>query len=174
VSIASTCAFGGEGDNGEAAPNLAPRSTAIARCRKARPANQEGVAQWTSAPTSPTQLEQIPVGVFNTEEFGSTVTEEGTLMLSAVDPYHQIGPGVPYPGVLMATGLNDTRVSPWMPAKFAARLQAVTTSSRPVLLRVEQTGGHSFQRKDQLEAALADAFSFLLWQAGVAGFQPPR
>jgi prolyl oligopeptidase len=109
-----------------------------------------------------------------TQEFGSTVTEEGTRMLSAVDPYYQIRPGVPYPGVLMATGLNDTRVSPWMPAKFTARLQAVTTSSRPVLLRVEQTGGHSFQSKDRLEAALADAFSFLLWQAGAAGFQPPR
>jgi Prolyl oligopeptidase family len=73
---------------------------------------------------------------------------------------------VPYPGVLMATGLNDTRVSPWMPAKFTARLQAVTTSSRPVLLRVEQTGGHSFQSKDRLEAALADAFSFVAGRRG--------
>ena len=73
----------------------------------------------------------------------------------------------------MATALNDTRVSPWMPAKFAARLEAATTSSRPVLLRVDEAGGHSFETKEQLEAALADAYSFLLWQADVPGFQPP-
>lgn len=122
---------------------------------------------------NPLRLEQIPIGAFNTEEFGSTETEEGVRMLSAIDPYYQIRHGVRYPGVLTATGLNDTRVSPWMPAKFTARLQAATTSSRPVLLRVEKAGGHSFETKDQLEVALADAFSFLLWQAGVPGFQPP-
>ena len=122
---------------------------------------------------NPLRLEQIPIGPFNTGEFGSTETEEGVRMLSAIDPYHQIRSGVAYPGVLMATGLNDTRVSPWMPAKFAARLQAATTSSRPVLLRVDEAGGHSFETKDQFEAALADAFSLLLWQSGVPGFQPP-
>ncbi len=122
---------------------------------------------------NPLRLEQIPIGAFNTEEFGSAETEEGARMLSAIDPYYQIRHGVPYPGVLMATGLNDTRVSPWMPAKFAARLQTATTSSRPVLLRIEEAGGHAFETKDQFEVALADAFSFLLWQAGVPGFQPP-
>jgi prolyl oligopeptidase len=121
---------------------------------------------------NPLRLEQIPIGPFNTEEFGSAETEEGVRMLSRIDPYYQIKAGVAYPGVLMATGLNDTRVSPWMPAKFTARLQAATTSSQPVLLRVEEAGGHAFERKDQFEAALADAFSFLLWQAGAPGFQP--
>jgi prolyl oligopeptidase len=122
---------------------------------------------------NPLRLEQIPIGAFNTTEFGSTESEEGVRMLSAIDPYYQIRNGVPYPSVLMATGLNDTRVSPWMPAKFTARLQAATTSSRPILLRVDAAGGHSFKDKEQLEAALADAFSFLLWQAGFPGFQPP-
>jgi prolyl oligopeptidase len=93
-------------------------------------------------------------------------------MLSAIDPYLHIRSGVPYPGVLMGTGLNDTRVSPWMPAKFAARLQVATTSPRPVLLRVDRTGGHSLDTRQQLENGLADAFSFLLWQAGVPEFQP--
>jgi prolyl oligopeptidase len=121
---------------------------------------------------NPLRLQQIPIGAFNTEEFGSTETEEGVRMLSAIDPYYQIRSGVRYPGVLMATGLNDTRVSPWMPAKFTARLQDATASSRPVLLRVEQAGGHAFGTKAQFEGALTDAFSFLLWQAGVPAFQP--
>ena len=122
---------------------------------------------------NPLRLEQIPIGPFNTEEFGSTETEEGVRVLSAIDPYYQIRNGIGYPGVLIGTGLNDTRVSPWMSAKFAARLQAATTNSRPILLRVEEAGGHSFETKSQFEAALADAYSFLLWQAGVPGFQPP-
>ena len=120
---------------------------------------------------NPLRLEHIPVGPFNTGEFGSTETEKGVRMLSAIDPYYQIRYGVVYPGVLMGTGLNDARVSPWMPAKFAARLQAATTSSRPVLLMVAPWG-HSFETKAQFEVALADAYSFLLWQSGADGFQP--
>jgi prolyl oligopeptidase len=120
---------------------------------------------------NPLRLEQIPIGPFNTGEFGSTETNKGARMLSAIDPYYRISYGVAYPGVLMAAGLNDTRVSPWMPAKFAARLQAATSGSRPVLLMVVPWG-HAFETKAQLEVALADAYSFLLWQAGVDGFQP--
>lgn len=122
---------------------------------------------------NPLRLEQIPIGPFNTEEFGSTETEEGVRMLYAIDPYHQIRNGVSYPGVMISTGRNDTRVSPWMPSKFAARLQAATADQRrPVLLRVEGAGGHFASTKEQLEADLADTYAFLLWEAGVPGFQP--
>jgi prolyl oligopeptidase len=119
------------------------------------------------------RLEQIPIGPFNTGEFGSIDTEEGVRMLAAIDSYQQIRDRVAYPGVLVATGRNDARVSPWMPAKFAARLQAATTGPRPVLLRVNDAGGHGGGPKDQAEAEEADFYSFLLWQAGAPGFQPP-
>ncbi len=118
------------------------------------------------------RLEQIPVGPFNTGEFGDTQTEEGVRMLYAIDAYQQLRDGVDYPGVIVATGLNDPRVSPWMPAKFAARLQAATAGRRPELLRVENAGGHSVGTKSQAEEELADYYAFLLWQAGVPGFQP--
>jgi prolyl oligopeptidase len=42
-----------------------------------------------------------------------------------------------YPAVLLQTGMNDPRVDPWQMAKMTARLQAGTTSGKPVLLRVE-------------------------------------
>jgi prolyl oligopeptidase len=119
------------------------------------------------------RLEQIPIGPFNTGEFGSTATEEGVRMLAAIDAYHQIRDGVGYPGVLVATGRNDARVSPWMPAKFAARLQAATAGPRPVLLRVNDAGGHAGGTKAAAQAEEADFYSFLLWQAGVKEFQPP-
>jgi prolyl oligopeptidase len=119
------------------------------------------------------RLEYIPIGPFNTGEFGSTETEEGVRMLAAIDAFHQIRDHVAYPGVMVATGRNDARVSPWMPAKFAARLQAATAGPRPVLLRVNDAGGHGGGTREQAQVEEADFYSFLLWQAGVPGFQPP-
>jgi prolyl oligopeptidase len=120
------------------------------------------------------RLEQLPIGPFNTGEFGSTETEEGVRMLYAIDAYQRLRDSVAYPGVIVATAHNDARISPWMPAKFAARLQATTTGPRPVSLRVEEAGGHSAGTREQAEGEIADYYSFMLWQAGVAGFQPPR
>jgi prolyl oligopeptidase len=119
------------------------------------------------------RLQYIPIGPFNTGEFGSTDTEEGVRMLAAIDAFHSVHDHVAYPGVMVATGRNDARVSPWMPAKFAARMQAATAGPRTVLLRVNDTGGHSGGTREQAQSEEADFYSFLLWQAGVAGFQPP-
>ena len=118
------------------------------------------------------RLEHIPIGPFNTGEFGSTATEEGTRMLLAIDVFQQVRDHVAYPGVLLSTGRNDPRIPSWMPAKLAARLQAATTGPRPVLLRVEHEGGHFGGSRGQLEEETADNYAFLLWQAGVKDYQP--
>ena len=72
---------------------------------------------------------------------------------------------VPYPAVLLSTGMNDPVVDPWQSAKMAARLQAATASGRPVLLRVDD-GGHDQwgATKSQLYALRADQLAFLIWQ----------
>jgi prolyl oligopeptidase len=119
------------------------------------------------------RLQELPIGPSNAEEFGSPESEEGVRMLYAIDPYHRLKDGVSYPGVLISAGRNDTRVSPWMPSKFAARLQAATKGPRPALLRVNEAGGHFSLSKEQFEVDLADTYAFLLWQAGVPSFQPP-
>jgi prolyl oligopeptidase len=65
--------------------------------------------------------------------------------------------------VLLTAGLNDPRVRVWQPAKMAARLQAATTSGRPVLLRVDPHAGHGHgSTKAQRDALAADVFAFLL------------
>ncbi|MGN9840169.1 prolyl oligopeptidase family serine peptidase [Nonomuraea sp. H19] len=49
------------------------------------------------------------------------------------------------------------------PAKLAARLQAASASGRPVLLRVEEHGGHGAgSTREQEHALLADVLAFLL------------
>jgi prolyl oligopeptidase len=118
------------------------------------------------------RLEHIPIGPFNTSEFGSTKTKAGAKMLYAIDAYHHIKDHAVYPGVLLIVGRNDTRVSPWMSAKLAARLQVSQAGSRSILLQVQDQGGHYSEAREQVESELADIYAFLLWQAGIPDFQP--
>ena len=75
-----------------------------------------------------------------------------------------------YPAVPLTTGLNDPRVVVWQASKMAARLQAATSSGKPVLLRVEEHAGHGMgSTRQQADTELADEFAFLLQQFGVAG-----
>jgi prolyl oligopeptidase len=90
--------------------------------------------------------------------------------LYAIDAYQQLRDGADYPSALISTGLLDPRVSPWMPAKYAARLQAAT-AHRPALLRVDDLGGHGGGTREQAESELADTYSFILWQSGAPDFQ---
>ena len=104
-------------------------------------------------------------GVPNIPEFGSTKTEEGFKALLEMDAYLKIKDGVKYPAVLLTTGINDPRVEPWMSAKMAARLQAATTSGKPILLRVDYDAGHGFgSTKRQRNEQNADIFAFLFSQ----------
>ena len=115
-------------------------------------------------------------GVPNIAEFGSTKTQTGFDALYAMSAYHHVTDRTPYPAVLLTVGINDPRVEPWESAKMTARLQAATSSSKPVLLRVDYGGGHFGGGSTEEEALefLADTWSFLLWQLGDPAFQPVR
>ncbi len=113
-----------------------------------------------------------PNGPPNIPEFGTVSTEQGFKNLLAMDSYQAVQGGTQYPAVLITTGLNDPRVSPWEPGKFAARLQASDTAS-PVLLRVEEEAGHGIgSTKTQKDQEYADIASFIFWRAGRSGWQP--
>jgi prolyl oligopeptidase len=112
-------------------------------------------------------------GETNIPEFGTVKTEEGFKALYTMSAYHQVKDQTPYPAVLLTTGMNDPRVDPWEPGKMTARLQAATSSGKPVLLRIDYGGGHGGgSGENQQQEATADRWSFLLWQFGVPGFQP--
>jgi prolyl oligopeptidase len=119
------------------------------------------------------RMETTANGVPNIPEFGSVKTEAGFKSLLAMSTYAHIKPGTPYPAVLLTHGVNDPRVEVWTSTKTAARLQAATTSGKPVLLRLEYDAGHGIgsTKKQQMEER-ADMLSFFLWQMGVAGYQP--
>lgn len=124
--------------------------------------------------TDTLRFETTANGPSNIPEFGSVTTEEGFHALHAMSAYANVRDGRAYPAVLLEAGFNDPRVVSWVIGKMAARLQAATSSGKPVLLRVDFDTGHFGGAQDQTEALIADEWSFLLWQFGDAEFQPGR
>ena len=112
-------------------------------------------------------------GPANIVEFGTVKNEHDFRHLLAISAYHRIKDHIAYPAVLLTTGINDPRVDPWQMNKMTARLQAATTSGKPVLLRVDYDAGHGGigATRSQHTALLTDQFSFLLWQLGDPDFQ---
>ena len=88
--------------------------------------------------------------------------------LRAYSPYHHVRPGTHYPAVLLATAESDTRVDPMHARKMAARLQAATTSARPVLLRLEARAGHGAGKPlSKVLDELTDTWTFVFSEVGV-------
>jgi prolyl oligopeptidase len=117
------------------------------------------------------RAEFSPNGPSNIPEFGSVTTEQGFKNLYEMDTIQHIRPHTRYPAILITTGLNDPRVSPWEPAKLTAALQAAG-SPNPVLLRVDADAGHGIgSTKSQNDELYADMYAFVFWRAGLPGWQ---
>jgi len=123
--------------------------------------------------TDTLRFELTPNGPPNTGEFGSVKTEEGFHGLYAMSAYAHVRDGTAYPAVLLHTGANDPRVDPWIIAKMAARLQAASTSGKPILLDVDYDAGHGVgSQREQTRKLWADEMAFAMWQFGDPEFQP--
>ena len=117
--------------------------------------------------------ETMASGPANIPEFGTVKEADGFKALFAMDAYQHVKPNTPYPAVLLTTGVNDPRVAPWQAAKMTARLQAATSSGKPILLRVDYDAGHGLgSTKSQRDIELGDEVAFLFWQLGVTGYTP--
>ena len=98
-------------------------------------------------------------------EWGAIADPAGYKALKMIDSYQSVKDGTAYPAVLLTTGVTDPRVAPFHPAKMTARLQAATTSGKPILLRVDYDAGHGIgSTRTQKDREAADTYAFLLWQ----------
>jgi prolyl oligopeptidase len=88
------------------------------------------------------RVELSPNGEYNTREYGTVSRLEEFAWLYGYSPLQQVRAGTAYPAVLLQTGENDPRVSPWQSRKFAAALQKSTSSGRPILLLTRRNEGH--------------------------------
>ena len=114
------------------------------------------------------RVELTPNGAFNVSEFGSVKDPEQFKALFGYSPYHHVKDGTAYPAVLLLTGENDPRVDPYHSRKMAARLQAATSGSAPILFRSNSNAGHGGDTplSEKIEE-IADAYAFLFDQLGV-------
>lgn len=103
-------------------------------------------------------------GASNVPEFGSVQNAEEFAALYAYSPLHRVVDGTAYPAVLLVTGEHDGRVDPANSRRMAARLQAASSSGRPVLLRTNASAGHGIGTAlhEQINED-ADVFAFL-WE----------
>ncbi len=76
-------------------------------------------------------------------EYGDAAIAAQFDVIKTYSPYQAVRAGTSYPAVLIASGDLDTRVPPLAARKFTARLQASSTSGRPILLRYHAKGGHA-------------------------------
>lgn len=95
-------------------------------------------------------------------EFGDPNNPEQFRYLYQNSPYHNVKNNTPYPAMLLLTGENDSRVDPFHARKMAARLQAATSSTNPILLSVETKTGHGYgSPARKIAEQRADVYSFL-------------
>ncbi|MGC1522941.1 MAG: prolyl oligopeptidase family serine peptidase [Steroidobacteraceae bacterium] len=102
-------------------------------------------------------------------EWGAIGNPAGYRALRSIDSYQAVKDGTPYPAVLLTTGVTDPRVAPFHVAKMTARLQAASSSGKPILLRVDYDAGHGIgSTRSQQDREAADTYAFLLWRARLA------
>ena len=107
-------------------------------------------------------------------EWGAISDPHGYKALRSIDSYQAVKDGTPYPAVLLTTGVTDPRVAPFHAAKMTARLQAASSSRKPVLLRVDYDAGHGVgSTRAQQDREAADTYAFLLWQLNGRRKRPP-
>jgi len=123
-----------------------------------------GVTNILRSETTPNGDNQIP-------EFGSVKNEEDARYLLEMDAQSKVKKGIQYPAVFVRSGMNDPRVVPWMPGKFAAALQNNSSSGKPVLLYVNYNNGHFTSDIDVTFKEMSDMLAFSLWQTGHPEFR---
>ena len=85
--------------------------------------------------------ETLPLTTGEFIEWGNPKLAEQYAWMRAYSPYDNLRPGA-YPAMFVRSGLNDTQVAYWEPAKYVARLRRLKTDANPLLLKVDLEVGH--------------------------------
>jgi oligopeptidase B len=109
----------------------------------------------------------LPLTVGEYEEWGNPNIKQYYQYMRQYSPYDNIEPKA-YPAMLVKTSLNDSQVMYWEPAKYVAKLRAMQTHPKPLLLVTNMGAGHggASGRYDYLHE-IAYNFAFVLDQLGI-------
>ena len=109
----------------------------------------------------------IPLTTNEYDEWGNPEEKQFYDYMLTYSPYDNLKPQA-YPAIFVGTGLWDSQVQYWEPAKYVARLRDVNTGTLPVVFRTNMEAGHGgksgrFQRYRET----AEYYAFVLDQLGV-------
>jgi protease II len=85
--------------------------------------------------------EKLPLTVGEFDEWGNPKNKKQYQYIKSYSPYDNVK-AQKYPNLLFFTGLNDTRVGYWEPAKMVAKLRATKTDNNLLLLKTDFSNGH--------------------------------
>lgn len=108
--------------------------------------------------------ENIPLTTNEFDEWGNPKNKDAYLYMKSYSPYENIEKKA-YPNILVTTGLHDSQVQYFEPAKWVAKLRATKTDNNLLLLHTNMEFGHggASGRFDYLkDVALNYAFLFML------------
>ncbi len=106
--------------------------------------------------------ESIPLTTFEYDEWGNPDELESYQYMLSYSPYDQVTAQA-YPNMLVTTGLHDSQVQYWEPAKWVAKLRATKTDGNRLLLKTHMDAGHGGRSgRDRRYEELAFEFAFIL------------
>lgn len=109
----------------------------------------------------------IPLTTGEYDEWGNPNDEQYFDYMLSYSPYDNVEAKA-YPNLLVTTGLHDSQVQYWEPAKWVAKLRAMKTDNNRLLLKTNLEAGHggaSGRFKRYREVALD--YAFILDLAGI-------
>lgn len=109
----------------------------------------------------------IPLTTGEYDEWGNPNDEEYYKYILSYSPYDQIE-AKDYPALLVTTGLHDSQVQYWEPAKWVAKLRELKTDNNNLLLKTNMKTGHggASGRYEYYKEVALD-YAFLLDQVGL-------
>ena len=113
------------------------------------------------------QDESIPLTTGEYDEWGNPNEKEYYEYMLSYSPYDNVE-AKDYPAMLVTTGLHDSQVQYWEPAKWVAKMRAMKTDDKLLVLRINMDYGHGgasgrFQRYKEV----ALEYAFMIDQAGL-------
>lgn len=85
--------------------------------------------------------ESIPLTTGEYDEWGNPNEEEYYHYMKSYSPYDNVE-AKEYPALLITTGLHDSQVQYWEPAKWTAKLREIKTGTNPLYLFTNMETGH--------------------------------
>jgi oligopeptidase B len=111
--------------------------------------------------------ETIPLTTGEFEEWGNPKNQDSYEYMLSYSPYDNVE-AKDYPNLLVTTGLHDSQVQYFEPAKWVAKLRTIKTNNNLLLMHTNMEAGHggaSGRFASLKEVAME--YAFIIYLAGI-------